>query len=407
MKQVDVIVVGGGMVGAASALSLANLGLSVVILERLAPIAFDAKQPIDLRVSAISVASENLLKDLNAWQQILQWRACPYRRLGVWEKEQAYAEFSAEQINSPYLGHIVENRLIQLSLWQQLTQHSNIELLIGEDIQAIEQDERFVSVSTSQSTISAKLLVAADGANSYIRKQVGIGCTGWNYQQSAMLINVSTELPQQDITWQQFKPTGPLAMLPLPSKEPSKEQVRKEFGAQVPVHQASLVWYHHKDRIKQLNQLSKAELKQQILAEFPQRLGDISVIDHASFPLTRQHANHYFSGRVVLLGDAAHTINPLAGQGVNLGFKDVKALRTVIAKAIGEGECWHQQATLKAYEQQRRPDNLLMMTAMDSLYQMFSNELPLLKFIRNLGLYSAEKAPKVIKDKVLAYACGL
>ena len=169
--------------------------------------------------------------------------------------------------------------------------------------------------------------------------------------------------PQQDITWQHFRESGPVAMLPL-------------LG-----NKASLVWYHHKEEVLRLSRLSNEQLKQQIMSEFPKKLGDINVIDKASFPLTRRHANTYYKKNILLIGDAAHTINPMAGQGVNLGFKDVKALQTVIAKAIGSGLCWHDESVLAGYEKTRRKDNLLMMSTMDLLNAGFSHPSPAMKLL--------------------------
>ena len=388
MNQFDCVVVGGGMVGAASALSLAELGLKIAIIEKSAPKDFTPEQAFDLRVSAISIASEQLLKQLDVWQQLQQWRMCPYERLGVWESEQSYTEFNATDIKQTHLGHIIENRLIQLTLWQKLQQHSNITLLCPETLISIEQSTSDVELTLSTSIIKAKVVIGADGANSYVRKLMNIGTTGWDYAQSAMLINVKTKKVQQNITWQQFLPSGPLAMLPMPG------------------NYASLVWYHDKDEIKRLSALSDRHLTQEIMQHFPERLGKVDVINKAAFPLTRRHANQYHKGRVLLIGDAAHTINPMAGQGVNLGFKDVKALQHVIAKAIGNGELWHEPQVLRRYQQQRRTDNLLMMTTMDALYLSFSHISPLAKLARNAGLMMVDKLPN-IKNKALAYACGI
>ena len=376
------------MVGAASALSLADLGLKIAIIEKCAPAVFSPEQAFDLRVSAISLASEQLLKQLDAWQQLQQWRMCPYKRLGVWEFKQSYTEFNAQEISQTHLGHIVENRLIQLSLWQKLQRHSNITLLCPETLIKLEQSSTDVELTLSSETISAKVVIGADGANSYVRKLTHIGTTGWDYAQSAMLIIVQTEKPQQDITWQQFFPTGPLAMLPMPG------------------NCASLVWYHDKDEIKRLSTLSHDHLAQEIMHSFPKRLGKIEIISKASFPLTRRHANQYHKGRVLLIGDAAHTINPMAGQGVNLGFKDVKALQHVIAKAIGNGESWHEPEVLARYQLKRRTDNLLMMTTMDALYLSFGHVSPLVKLARNAGLMMVNTVPS-LKNKALAYACGI
>jgi 2-octaprenyl-3-methyl-6-methoxy-1,4-benzoquinol hydroxylase len=388
VKEYDCVVIGGGMIGATAALSLAQLGLSVAVVERAVAKPFSPEQDFDLRVSAISLASQHLLEQVSAWQQIKQWRVCPYRRLGVWEQAASYTEFCAQEIGQQYLGHFVENRLIQLALFEQLSAHQNITLFCPDFCQDFQQDNEQVIVSLTQQKLKTKLLIAADGPNSQIRKLAGIGTTGWDYPQSAMLINVKTEHQQQDITWQQFKPSGPVAMLPLPGEN------------------ASLVWYHHRDHIKQLNQLSNSQLEAKVFESFPERLGGITVLNRASFPLVRRHANNYFQNRVVLLGDAAHAINPLAGQGVNLGFKDVKVLQTLVAKAIGEGRCWHDIHLLKKYEQLRRYDNLLMMTGIDAINTGFSHPSHAIKMFRNSSLMLINQFP-AIKRKALAYACGL
>lgn len=398
MKRFDCVVVGGGMVGAASALSLAQLGLTVAVIEQYSPQKYDKQQAYDLRVSAISLASQHLLTQLNVWQSLSSMRLCPYQRLGVWESELAYTEFTAQHIKQPCLGHIIENRLLQLSLWQQIHLQDNVTLFCPQTLVDIKQGELscehdLVEIELSDETLLAKCVIAADGANSVVRKLVGIGITGWDYQQSAMLINVETALCQQDITWQQFFETGPVAMLPLSGESP--------LGGY-----ASLVWYHHKDEIKRLSSLNNTTLEQEIMNAFPKRLGAIKVINKAAFPLTRRHANHYQKNSVLLVGDAAHTINPMAGQGVNLGFKDVKALQQVIASAIGNGECWYDPKVLSNYEKARRKDNLLMMSTMDVLNKTFSHPSPLIKAMRNTGLYMVNKLP-VLKNKALAYACGV
>ncbi|TWX68040.1 FAD-dependent oxidoreductase [Colwellia demingiae] len=397
MEHFDCVVIGGGMVGAASALTLAQLGLKVALVEKFTPQDFSAEQPLDLRVSAISLASQNLLIQVGAWQQIKQWRCCPYKRLGVWEYESAYTEFDADNIEQSHLGHIVENRLIQLALWQNITAMSNIQTFCPESLLSLKQDDNKATLTLTNSVVTAKLVIGADGAQSKVRQMSAIGMTGWDYPQSAMLINVETSMCQQDITWQKFSPTGPVAFLPLPGKS--------SLGGY-----ASLVWYHQRDEITRLASLSNSQLQQEILKCFPAQLGDIKVLAKGDFKLTRRHANTYQHKRVLLLGDAAHTINPMAGQGVNLGFKDVLALQHVIAEAIGNGDVWHDEAVLARYEKMRRKDNLLMMSTMDALYASFSHPSPLIKVARNLALLAVNKVPvlnSTIKNKALAYACGL
>lgn len=387
-NKFDCIIVGAGMVGATTALVLADLGLTIALIDKNKPKPFSPDQAYDLRVSAISLSSAKLLNQINVWPQITQWRTCPYKRLGVWEHPAAYTEFNADEIKQDHLGHIVENRLLQLSAWQQIERNSAITLFCPEQVMSYQETEQGVDVTLSHDVIQGALLIAADGANSQIRKLSNIGITGWDYQQSAMLINVKTDLPQQDITWQQFFETGPVAMLPLGGNN------------------ASLVWYHSPNEIQRLSSLSNEDLTLEVLKHFPNRLGNINVVDKASFSLTRRHANQYVKGKVVLLGDAAHSINPLAGQGVNLGFKDVKALQIAIATAIGNNQDWSALACLKAYEKARRTDNLLMMTTMDILYKTFSHPSLLAKGLRNLAILTAGKAP-MLKEKALSYACGL
>lgn len=416
MKSFDCVVVGGGMVGAASALALAQLGLTVALVELYEPKKFEKEQPFDLRVSAISLASQYLLEQLGAWSQVMQWRVCPYKRLGVWEQEYAYTEFNANDIKQDHLGHIVENRLLQLSLWQQIKLQSklqkNIEIFCPEKLISLSQNADSATLVLENTTLSAKLVIAADGANSQVRQLVDIGITSWDYQQSAMLINVKTQQPQQDITWQKYLPTGPVAFLPL-TRVPLLKSPTSVGSSSKQIEQggyASLVWYHQRDEIKRLSVLSNQQLQQEILAVFPKRLGQIEVIDKGAFPLTRRHANTYQKNRVLLLGDAAHTINPMAGQGVNLGFKDVKALQSVISSAIANGECWHENSVLKRYEMMRRKDNLLMQSTMDVLYHTFSHPSPLIKTLRNVSLFAVSKVPvlnSVVKNKALAYACGI
>ncbi|NVD07255.1 2-octaprenyl-3-methyl-6-methoxy-1,4-benzoquinol hydroxylase [Vibrio sp. JPW-9-11-11] len=390
MSDFDVAIIGGGMVGAATAIGFAQQGRRVFVVEGSAPAPFDADQPLDVRVSAISQHSVAILHSLGAWQAISDMRVCPYRRLETWEHPECRTRFHSDTLNMEQLGFIVENRLIQLGLWQHLQSFDNITLCCPERLETIEFGEVNCVKLTSGKSLTAKLVVGADGANSKVRQLAGIGVTAWDYRQHCMLINVETEYSQQDITWQQFTPSGPRSFLPLSSLQadgPSQGQ-------------GSLVWYDAPARIRQLSTMSPEQLRQEIVAAFPDELGDIKVLQHGSFPLTRRHAQRYWRRNCVLVGDAAHTINPLAGQGVNLGFKDVEALLHVCEK---EGEI--DEKALVSYERRRRPDNLLMQTGMDLFYKGFSNDIAPLKLARNAALKLAEHSP--LKTQVLKYALGL
>ncbi|MGK0381783.1 MAG: 2-octaprenyl-3-methyl-6-methoxy-1,4-benzoquinol hydroxylase [Flavobacteriales bacterium] len=390
----DFCVVGGGMVGSAMVLGLAKLGFKVAVIEPSMPVPFDSTQPPDMRVAAISLTSEAILQDLGAWAHIKNMRLCPYKRLSVWDKPSCRTNFDCKAIGQPHLGHIIENRLVQLGLHAAIVNNHNV--VFYENLKVTDITSNDVSQITLEDgqIIKAKLLIGADGGNSVVREAANIGVQGWQYSQQALGIQIKTNDVQQDITWQQFTPDGPMAFLPL----------YDGF--------ASLVWYNSANQIRQLKSLSKEKLKQHILQHFPADLVDFEILDVASFPLTRMHANQYFKGNAVLIGDAAHTINPLAGQGVNLGFKDVAALLDVIRQAL----VIHEHAVilqpnscsnwLKQYEENRRRDNLIMMSAMDLLYSLFSNSNMPFKLLRNLGLKLANNAGP-IKNNAMKYAMGL
>ncbi|KJG55714.1 2-octaprenyl-3-methyl-6-methoxy-1,4-benzoquinol hydroxylase [Photobacterium kishitanii] len=386
MEQYDVIVAGGGMVGAAAAIGLAQQGLDVAVIEGYAPSPFVTEQAMDLRVSAISPHSVALLEQLGAWQAVMAMRLCPFKRLETWEHPECRTRFSADEMQLQQLGYIVENRVIQLALWQQFEQYDNITLLCPATmVAATAINEGYQVELNDGSLINCGLLIGADGANSQVRHQANIGITAWDYRQHCMLINIATVLPQQDITWQQFTPAGPRSFLPLPG------------------HQGSLVWYDTPARIRQLSAMPTMQLQAEITAAFPTELGEFKVLNHGSFPLTRRHAQTYHKPNVVLLGDAAHTINPLAGQGVNLGFKDVGCLLEKISQA---GNDWQQPQVLANYERCRCPDNLIMQTGMDFFYSTFSNNIGPLKLLRNVGLRVADHTGG-IKKQVLKYAMGI
>lgn len=385
----DIIIIGGGMVGAATALGLAKLGLNVALLEKNPLPEFSAEKPYDVRISAISVSSVALLEKLGAWQAIEQMRVCPYDGLETWETEGFNVHFHAKELGLDKLGFMVENNVIQLGLWQALKTYPNCIQAVGfSQISAKRENDIWTVKLDNDRLFSAPILIACDGANSQARQWAGIGLTSWQYRQHCLLAVVETELPQQSVTWQQFFPSGPRAFLPL-------------LG-----HNGCIVWYDSPDRIAQLRQMGNEKLSAEIESHFPSRLGQIKVTESGSFPLTRQHAQHYYQNGVILVGDAAHTINPLAGQGVNLGFKDVKALLEIAEQAVEKGEDLANPALWQQYERKRKPDNLLMQTGMDVFYKTFKTELLPVKVLRNLGLAVAERAG-FLKKQALKYALGL
>ncbi|BBN82399.1 2-octaprenyl-3-methyl-6-methoxy-1,4-benzoquinol hydroxylase [Pseudoalteromonas sp. A25] len=380
-----VVVVGGGMVGAAMALKLAKQGAQVTVLERHLIDAQEvlANAQIDIRVSAINRFSESLLDELGAMPLLRDSRIAPYHQLEAYEQPNNTLLFDREEVSQTHLGHLIENKLIQASLWAQFTEHSiEVEQVKSAPV-ALEQNIDSITLHYEDKAYQADLIIAADGGRSQIRQLAGIGVTGWQYQQACMGILIKLDAPQQYKTWQQFKPSGPIAFLPM----------------QAPY--ANLIWYQDGAKLASLQSFSNEQLKEQILEHFFELPGDFTVEQKALFPLARQHANQYSQGRLVLVGDAAHTINPLAGQGVNLGFKDVAAL----AECLEPLEDMGSTQALKAYERKRRGDNLAMMSMMDACYFGFSNEVAPLKLLRNGVLKIADQAGP-LKRKVLEHAMG-
>lgn len=386
MEQCDIAIVGAGMVGAATACLLAAQGLSIRVIETQLPEQYAPQQPLDLRVSAISQASVALLEQAGAWQHLQQMRLCPYRRLETWELDGFATRFDAADLGLPQLGYIIENRLVQLALLKRMEDFPTIQTHTPAAVTSLRQraDEAVLTLDDG-TELAARWVLACDGAESQMRRLAGIGVSRFEYRQHCMLINIDTNFAQEDITWQQFTPSGPRAFLPLPGRH------------------GSLVWYDSPARIRALSAMSNEKLGAEVRRHFPARLGGFTVTAKGSFPLVRRHANDYHAGRVLLLGDAAHTINPLAGQGVNLGFKDVACWAGLLEKA---GADWHQLALAERYERRRRPDNLLMQSGMDLFYGVFSNEIGPLKLARNLALNLADKAGP-LKEMALRYALGL
>ncbi len=389
MEHCDIAIIGGGMVGALTAALLAPTGLSIRVIEAKAPAAFSPEQVPDLRVSAISATSVSLLQQAGAWEAIVAMRAWPYQRLEACEWQGFSTHFEAQELDCEYLGYMVENRIIQLGLWQALARWQNVVLDCPNGLTGLTQTESGAELNLEGGQrLQARLVLACDGAESRTRQLAGIGMSSWDYAQHCMLIGIEGDGLEPDTTWQQFFPTGPRAFLPMG------------------LRQGSLVWYDQKARIAELAALDNASLAKQVAAHFPARLGNVTVLSKGHFPLRRRHANDYVKGAVVLLGDAAHTINPLAGQGVNLGFKDVAALSELIHQGLEAGLDIAADERLQRYQRRRRPDNLLMQSAMDLCYQTFSNDLFPLKLLRNLGLKAAEHSGP-LKTRVMKYAMGL
>ena len=403
----DVVIVGAGMVGATIACGLARSNLKVAVIDPQPPQAFEADAPPHIRVSAISFASEQVLKHVGAWGLIAQKRLCPYRRLAVNElpatsglaarlpdiSHWARTEFDAQAIGQSHLGHIIENDIVHLALHEQMQNLPSLTVFCPDeivDMQLEAESKQLVLAKNGQ--ISARLVIGAEGANSLVRVKAGIGQSREQYTQQAFVCTVSYQGEQQDITWQSFTPHGPIAFLPLPDVDGT--------------HYASLVWYDSSESITRLKALPEADLRDYFQSHYPADLPPlVSIVERASFPLFRSHAFDYIKPGIALAGDAAHTINPLAGQGVNLGLMDAAVLIEVLIQANMKNEDIASETVLQRYQQARKKENQLMMATMDAFYYGFSNNILPLRIVRNIGLGLANRAG-IAKHKVMRYAIG-
>lgn len=389
----DVVIVGGGMVGAAQAAALVKQQKRVLVIEKYIPNS-DVLAQIPLRVSAINLASEQYLTELGVWSHIGETSKCMFNQLATWEQSHKPVIFSATDIQKSHLGYLIRNEALQLAAYDELNNTADhaVDIITDCKLTSIDQTNEQVSVlltnhvSNETITFHCSLLIGADGAFSQVRSLTDIGTTGWDYQQHCLSLTIKTDFPTQHITWQEFQPSGPKAFLPL------------EDGYSV------LIWYDNAEEIKQLVQLSNEQLKNQVLTRFPDLAGEFDVVAKASFPLTRRQANQYIKGRVVLVGDSAHTINPLAGQGVNIGYKDVEVLSQLLEEIdIKQSETL--SAVLKQYENIRKRESQLMSLAMDSFYNLFSNDKTAVKLLRG-GLLTLANKFEWAKKQVLKKAVG-
>lgn len=387
MQTCDVLIVGGGMVGSTLACALGGSDLEVVLLEAQPPLKIAQNAPFDLRVSAISLANQRLLANLGVWPALQQSdRICPYTRMRVWEAGGHETLFDCAELDAPALGFFVENRLLQQALLERCTQFDNIQIISPASAEDIRIEADRVTVRCQQQTLRTRLLIGADGSQSRVRQAAAIGTHSWDYEQAALVCTIKSALPQQDITWQRFTAKGPQAFLPLAQCH------------------ASLVWYEHPDTIRHLQTLTEQEFLTELEAAFPPELGRIEVlIGRASFPLKRMHAQHYVKPNIALIGDAAHTVHPLAGQGVNMGLLDAAALAEIILNAGSNFAAFNQ---LRKYERWRKAENLTMLTATDGFYRVFSNTSPVLYGLRNSALLLADKVFP-LKQQAMRSAMGI
>ena len=406
MSHVDIAIMGSGMVGTALAAALSDSSLSIAIIdaqdsERLQSrtLPADSVAAFKPRVSALTLASKTLLSHVGAWQNIDPQQVMPYQKMSVWDQlGTAQINFDAAEVYRDDLGFIVENQNIVSALHQSMAEQANVSRFYGASLEKTsasntKPDCHILTLSDGKK-IHCELLVAADGANSKVRQAMGMATREWDYQHHAIVATVKTKQGHEATARQRFSESGPLALLPLQDKHASGKF-------------SSIVWSVQPDRAKSLMSLSDEQFKQSLEAEFESCLGKVEQVSKRfSYPLRQRHAKTYVDAGVVLVGDAAHTIHPLAGQGVNLGFKDVQALSNILLDASEKGVAINHQSLLNRYNRQRQGDNLMMMGVMEGFKRLFEQKDPLVRWIRNAGLNWVDKQG-FVKKQIVQRAMGL
>jgi 2-octaprenylphenol hydroxylase len=396
----DIVVVGGGMVGAcAAALLAAEPALAdakIALLEPQAPSIPPDDETVDLRVSAVSRASERILRHAHAWERLPVDRCAAYDAMTVWDAanqpgSSSALHFTAAETGEPNLGYIIENRRLQWALFDTQALRRRVTVL-GASLQGLTLGDPARLELTDGRSLRARLVIGADGVRSRSREMAGIQTAGWPYDQSAIVTHVLTSLPHRKTAWQRFTTDGPVAYLPLADGR------------------SSIVWTNPSAKADELVKLSGADFARELSIASDHVLGQVEITAQpVRFPLGLAHAREYTKPRFALIGDAAHAVHPLAGQGVNLGFMDCAALVETLAAARKSGctlDALGEARVLRRYERWRKSENLMALGLIDGLNKLFSNDSRVLGLARRLGLNTIERTPMAKRFFILR-ALGL
>jgi 2-octaprenylphenol hydroxylase len=393
--RADLLIVGAGMVGSALALALRDSGLNILVVDGgpLTVKPFVADAPFEARVSALSIASQRILERLGVWDGIVARRVSPYSDMHVWDGSgTGKVHFSASSVHAEVLGHIVENRVVQDALVERL-HDSDIGLLADARLEQMRHsgDDWLLTLSDGR-TLRAPLVVAADGANSTVRRMTGTATREWDYLHHAIVTSVRTADSHRKTAWQRFTDDGPLAFLPLDREGE---------------HWCSIVWSVTPEQSERLMKLDDERFCRELENAFEGCLGQvISADSRVCVPLRQRHAKRYVAPGLALIGDAAHTIHPLAGQGVNLGFLDAAVLAEVLRDAVERGERLADERVLSRYERRRMPHNLALMAAMEGFERLFQADALPVRLLRNAGLKMVDRSAEA-KALFVRQALGL
>ena len=392
MQSFDVVIAGGGMVGLALACGLQGSGLRVAVLEQQQPDMTPPQPQPELRVSAINAASERLLQHIGVWDEILNLRASAYNAMEVWDRDSfGKIAFRGDECGFSHLGHIIENSVIQQALWKRAESLSDVTLITPAALKQVAwgENDAFITLEDGR-MLTARLVIGADGAHSWLRQHADIPLTFWDYRHHALVATIRTEEPHLATARQVFRGDGILAFLPF--SDP---------------HLSSIVWSVAPEEAERLKLLEPEQFNRELAMAFDLRLGACTVeSERQTFPLTGRYARSFAAHRLALVGDAAHTVHPLAGQGVNLGFMDAAELIAELRRLQRQGKDIGQHLYLRRYERRRKHGAAVMLASMQGFRELFDGNHPAKKLLRDVGLRLADNLPGV-KPRLVRQAMGL
>ncbi len=400
-QRFDIAIIGAGLAGSALAAALGGSSWRVALIEA-QPLSLQWPAPgngiddFDLRVSALTAASQQFLEQLGAWRHIVAQRVSPYRHMHVWDGDGTGAiHFDAVEVNRSALGHIVENNLLQTALLHSVNAHRNVQIYSATPVEKFARDSDGIDITLQDGTsLHATLLIGADGSNSRVREWAQFSMREWDYGHTAIVATIQTERAHAQTARQIFRREGPLAFLPLQTLSGDE-------------HFSSIVWSTLPDEAQSLMAMDDAQFMQALGRAFEFTLGEIKATSRrVAFPLRARHVNEYAQTNIALIGDAAHTIHPLAGQGINLGFLDAQALARELLRAQQRGLGAADSDVLARYQRERKSDNVATLAAMEGFKRLFGAQALPVRLLRNVGLKWADRSGP-LKRLMIRQAMGI